>query len=554
MSASAQIYGPRPVDPYWGYHRKDWIDLCEDLKDRDKTVYGVLRALVYDNQRTGERGDVRKISLNTLCALIPGVNGKPTSLGGLRDSLRRLTGVGLISEPHGANNIHDRALTTSSSPKAAERDLKLRVHDVPWNNYRPTWRNVEEKVKSLLNAPGPAATGSGWESNQDAPGEGSGWDANQSGWDANQPGWNANHDTPSDQGKLDPLGCSSSAASTQRDNASDDSVDEGEFSGGPQAPSGYTPPIVAADEHTDPASTDAGWAPDEEWVRHWLPEGTVVSVPMMEQVLSRIGELLAQGMDSIQVSKVLASNPKTKAAQRFLQRTHTVASAQQAADQARDLPGMRPDVDRVCDHLVSALQREGLNTPAISVAWRREVRLMLDHDHALQKKIDAPGIVGVIDWMFGPHSWWRGKVTSPGGLRRNFEKIAQEARDHYKNQGAPTRTTVAQRNAEALRPEDLHTMASRKRSNVDADYYGRALELAQADGRVEVFHAQHREATVVWFAGFCQAGGMDARALPVDVRMDLEKVYADLVPEHPQSYQEGLRVGHQWSALREHPE
>jgi hypothetical protein len=183
----AELSGPPQENPYWGYFQKDWINLCEDLKDRDRTVYGVLRSLVYEYR--GTVNNVRLLSLSILCELIPGVNGKPTSLGNLRDSFRRLSKYGLISDPDG------NPITTSSSAKAATKVLRIQIHDIPCNGYQPRWRNTDEKL---------AAIKAGWNSNQTDEEEQIGWNSNQSGCDSNQSGQNSNQDPMPEQGKLDP--------------------------------------------------------------------------------------------------------------------------------------------------------------------------------------------------------------------------------------------------------------------------------------------------------------------------------------------------------------
>jgi hypothetical protein len=184
----AELYGPPPESEFYGYYRKDWIDLCEDIKGNDRTVYGVLRSLVFEDRRRNIHNNVRILSLDDMCALIPGAGGKPITLGGLRDSLRRLTAVGLVSDPD------NKPLTTSSTKKAAEKPLKIRIHDVPFNDYVPTWRNTEDKLRAIQ---------AGWKSNQPELPESSGWESNQPGWESNQPGWESNPDLADDQVKRD---------------------------------------------------------------------------------------------------------------------------------------------------------------------------------------------------------------------------------------------------------------------------------------------------------------------------------------------------------------
>lgn len=181
-----ELHGPLPETDYYGYYRKDWIDLCEDLKGNDRTVYGVLRSLVFENRGRRIRNDVRvNLSLNDLCALIPGAGGKPITLGGLRDSLRRLTRVGLISDPEG------NPLSTSSREKAAAKPLRIRIHDTPCNDYVPRWRNTEEKL---------AAIKAGWKSN---PEDDAGWKSNPLGWKSNPLGQESNPDAEPEQAERD---------------------------------------------------------------------------------------------------------------------------------------------------------------------------------------------------------------------------------------------------------------------------------------------------------------------------------------------------------------
>lgn len=199
-----ELYAPPVKNPYWGYHRKDWIDLCEDLKTRDKEVYGVLRAMVYDSPRTGQRGDVRKLVLGELLGVLPGVKGKKATLGGLRACLERLTYVGLVSTPEGER------LTTSSRMKS-HQVLRMRIHDVPFNNYRPRWRNVEEKVAAVRAEAEAAAEAKTQLPPQEPP---SGYDSDPSGENPNPSGENANPQSTSDLQGHGSFGSPPSAASS----------------------------------------------------------------------------------------------------------------------------------------------------------------------------------------------------------------------------------------------------------------------------------------------------------------------------------------------------
>ena len=185
---SLEILGPPPESEFYGYYRKDWIDLCEDIKHSDRAVYGVLRSLVYEAR--GLRNDkVFRVSLIEMCELIPGVKGKPLSLTSLRDSLRNLSTVGLVSDPDG------KPLTTSSGKRAAGRPIRMRIHDLPCNGYKPRWSNTEQKLEAIR-----AKTGQKTDQGSEA------------GQKTDQPGQKTDHDIRADQEKCEPDYCSCSSS------------------------------------------------------------------------------------------------------------------------------------------------------------------------------------------------------------------------------------------------------------------------------------------------------------------------------------------------------
>lgn len=108
----AELHGP-DHNPFYGTYVRDWIALCDDLRDADVRGYLILRSLVFEGK--GVKNRVRVLTLAELCQLIPGPNGKPSSLSRIRELLRCLSAVGLITTPEGG------PVTTSSGgrPRAA---------------------------------------------------------------------------------------------------------------------------------------------------------------------------------------------------------------------------------------------------------------------------------------------------------------------------------------------------------------------------------------------------------------------------------------------------
>ncbi|MEU9947077.1 hypothetical protein [Streptomyces sp. NPDC047939] len=139
-ATSVELYGPE--DGGWYTTRvHDWIALCPFLRDADVRAYVVLRALVLEKYKN----PVRKLSLTVLCDLIPGPNGKPSSLTRVRGMLAGLSSVGLISTPEGG------PVKTSSRAGAAQRTIRIRINDMPAEGYAG-WRNAEVKLAHIDDA------------------------------------------------------------------------------------------------------------------------------------------------------------------------------------------------------------------------------------------------------------------------------------------------------------------------------------------------------------------------------------------------------------------
>ncbi|WP_237503074.1 hypothetical protein [Streptomyces sp. SID8374] len=134
-----ELYGP-DNDGWYDTRVKDWIALCEDLKDGEVRGYLVLRGLVVDKFKN----HVRVLTLRKLCELIPGPGkGKgPSSLTRVRGILDGLTKVGLVTTPEG------QPIKTSSRESALMKPLRLRINDDAPVDYAG-WRNAEDKLRAL---------------------------------------------------------------------------------------------------------------------------------------------------------------------------------------------------------------------------------------------------------------------------------------------------------------------------------------------------------------------------------------------------------------------
>jgi hypothetical protein len=132
-----ELYGPED-DGWYDTRVKDWIALCEELKDGEVRGYLVLRSLVIDKFKA----HVRVLTLQLLCELIPSPSGGPSSLTRIRGILDGLTKVGLVTTPEG------KPIKTSSRASAVGKPLRIRVNDAAPRGYQG-WRNTEHKLKAL---------------------------------------------------------------------------------------------------------------------------------------------------------------------------------------------------------------------------------------------------------------------------------------------------------------------------------------------------------------------------------------------------------------------
>ncbi len=124
---------------------RDWIAVCPDISSTAKELYWIIRSVMY------EKGDrQRRLSIDQLCWLLPGVKGKPTSSTRVDDALRELKKIGLLSNPDG--DVQRRWVTNPTTGKQTRDNFRRwKVHDFPSEGYTGPKSALE-----LLNAyPGP---------------------------------------------------------------------------------------------------------------------------------------------------------------------------------------------------------------------------------------------------------------------------------------------------------------------------------------------------------------------------------------------------------------
>lgn len=226
--ASQEVHLEAPGNGGWHHTiTRDWIAVCPDIGTTAFRLYAITRSLVID-----KRGPVRKLTLTELCHLLPGPNGKPSSLGRIRDAIRELSAVGLYSTPGGG------PVTTSSSKRAAERPMLIQINDFPaagWSYEGP--RNAFARLEAIR-------AQAEWTP---------GWNSNLVGQNSNQVGCDSNHETTLTSGNAAPN--EDSEGRLQKEDGGGDgrrpSTSSRGSGGGGSAASGKTNPVVEKPRPTD---------------------------------------------------------------------------------------------------------------------------------------------------------------------------------------------------------------------------------------------------------------------------------------------------------------
>ncbi|MFJ6444923.1 hypothetical protein [Streptomyces sp. NPDC091649] len=141
-----ELHPPVDDDGWHASQVRDWIGVSPELSDSAIRLYMIMRALVIE-----KRGPVRKLTLWELCHLLPkkpvgpGERPEPSSVSRIRNLLRELTKIGLVTTPEG------HRLTTSSRALAAGRGLRIRINLMPVKSYQGP-RNVFDVLDEIREA------------------------------------------------------------------------------------------------------------------------------------------------------------------------------------------------------------------------------------------------------------------------------------------------------------------------------------------------------------------------------------------------------------------
>lgn len=99
----------------------------------------------------------------------------------------------------------------------------------------------------------------------------------------------------------------------------------------------------------------------------------------------------------------------------------TTAPSQTATSAIVIAEAPRADVERICDHLASAIEDNGSKRPTVTKAWRDSARLMLDKDDRNEDEVH-----GAIDWCQGD-DFWRANILSLPKLREKYDQLRLQA-------------------------------------------------------------------------------------------------------------------------------
>jgi hypothetical protein len=140
-------------DQGWHYTTmRDWIAVCPDISATAIRLYWIIRSIMH------EKGDKsRRLSVDQLCWLMPGINGKPCSATRIKDGLRELEEAGLLSNPDGAVT-RQWVIDPKTGKQTKENFRRWRIHDYAPRGY-DGWKSAIAKLAAY---PGP-----GWQADAD---------------------------------------------------------------------------------------------------------------------------------------------------------------------------------------------------------------------------------------------------------------------------------------------------------------------------------------------------------------------------------------------------
>jgi hypothetical protein len=135
----------------WSYTNvRDWVLLYPDLSRTSLHLYLILRSMIVEKRDTG----LRRMTIDQLCYLLPGIDGKDTSRTAGKDALRNLLEEGFLV------CLDDEGSQPSGPRKYLVKDLPPRPNYDGWRNawdkldaYTPNWREEgrqrREQIKEI---------------------------------------------------------------------------------------------------------------------------------------------------------------------------------------------------------------------------------------------------------------------------------------------------------------------------------------------------------------------------------------------------------------------
>jgi hypothetical protein len=129
---------------------RDWAMLHPELRGTPFQLYAIMRSLVVDKAADQLS---RRVTIDQLCWLLPGINGKPTSETAVKDALKVLDRLGLVTNPD------SERLVTSTGRGGVEVRRRFQINDLPPDGFHG-WRNAWDKLNDYRE---------GWRSNAPDP-------------------------------------------------------------------------------------------------------------------------------------------------------------------------------------------------------------------------------------------------------------------------------------------------------------------------------------------------------------------------------------------------
>jgi hypothetical protein len=109
----------------------------------------------------------------------------------------------------------------------------------------------------------------------------------------------------------------------------------------------------------------------------------------------------------------------------------------------------RHDVERVCRHLATVIEKGGDKRPRITDKWRTDTRRLLDLDG-----ITPDQAIAAIDWAHAD-KFWNAHILSPAKLREKYPTLRRQATAEQRTASQPGPTTAPRHMTDEEKPRAL---------------------------------------------------------------------------------------------------